>query len=154
MKRFSFAGCPRPGRLRRRDNPPARREGRRRASGVSVLEILLSVSVLGLSVGALLTGFSSVLRTQSKVEDYVRARHLAASQLANLRLGDVAALSVESELGERFPDPFSEYRWKARVSPSRANPRLLLVYLSVSRSAGDRSEGSPLFSVHTLLVAR
>ena len=103
-------------------------------AGVTLLEILIAVSILGICFSALFSGFSTALRSTDRIDRYGRAVEFATSKLnellvdPTLRAGEVRAGTTASGL-----------RWRARTevaderpgSPDQS-PQLLHVVLEVS----------------------
>jgi general secretion pathway protein I len=57
-----------------------------RSAGVSLLEVLIAVSLLGLSFGAIFPGLSSALRTSDLLDGYGRCVEYATAKLNDLAL--------------------------------------------------------------------
>jgi prepilin-type N-terminal cleavage/methylation domain-containing protein len=53
-------------------------------TGVSLMEILIAVSILGISFTALFSSFSAALRTTDRIDQYSRAVEFATSKLNDL----------------------------------------------------------------------
>jgi type II secretory pathway pseudopilin PulG len=124
-----------------------------RQLGVSLLEVLLSVSIIGVAMGFLLKGISTDVRTQSRIHERARVQRLAESQLAKLRLGAGQSGGQESELEAKFPAPNECFRWHAKtVSPS-GDGLFRLVQLSVTAETDGR-EPRMVYSIQTLFHAQ
>lgn len=82
-------------------------------AGVALLEVLLSVSILSLGMGAAFESLSTSARTQSRLEERAVARLLAERQLAECSLQ--GALSGDGESSGRFDKPYEMYSWSLRT---------------------------------------
>ncbi len=87
----------------------------RRNTGFTLLEVLVAFSILTLSLGVLLTLFSTGLRNTAIAHDYSRAITLAESRLASIGVSEPLQPG-ESE--GRFDD---HYRWYAEITPHVGN---------------------------------
>src|SRR5579863_2270604 len=117
--------------------------GRTEPAGMSLLEILIAVSILGICFSALFSGFSAALRATVRLRQYNRAVEFASEELnelvadPTLRGGDVRAGVAASGL-----------RWRAvtevadqRPGPSTDRPiELVHVVLEVSWQEGTGTE--------------
>lgn len=104
-------------------------------AGVSLLEILIAVSILGICFSALFSGFSAALRATDRVDHYSRAVEFSNNLLnelmadPTLRGGDVRAGSTASGLRWRAVTEVSD----TRPGPSSDRPiELIHVVLEVS----------------------
>lgn len=82
----------------------------RYASGVTLLEVLVAFSILGVSLVLIFSIFSSGLRTASQGEDYTRATALAESKLATMTVTE----RLQDGVGEGVFD--DRYRWRTTVA--------------------------------------
>lgn len=78
--------------------------------GFSLLEVLVAFAILAISLGALLTFYSSGLHSVAVAREYNRAVIMAESKLAELEAQPI--LPVGSREGA-FDD---QYRWHAEIS--------------------------------------
>lgn len=122
------------------------RVDRTRTIGIALLEVLLSVSIIGIGMGALLRTISVGTRTQSHVEARALALRLAETKLLELRLSGHG--SQRQEVEGQFESPYDGYGWSARIQPSGGEEPFTLVRLSIwSRETGQRRT---LITVQTL----
>jgi len=88
---------------------PGRRQ--RREAGMSLLEVLIAVSLLGISFVAIFSGLSAALRTTGRLDLFDRANEFATQKLNELFL--------DPSLGSdqlRFGTSPSGIEWEARTS--------------------------------------
>lgn len=105
-------------------------------AGMALMEVLLSMSIVGIAMAALLNTASVALRTQSKVEERDVVERLAELQLLAVRTGRVPRQPGESQ--GQFAEPFSQYSWSCRIVPSQAEDPFLLVTLDIHKGEGRR----------------
>lgn len=133
-----------------RNNTIERGKSRSDEAGVTLLEILIAVSILGICFSALFSSFSTALRTTDRVGRYTQAIEFAHAKLDELL--------VDPTLGagdQRAGTTASGLRWQAvtevvdhRPGAGPDNPiQLLRIVLRVSWPAPT---GSQSFVVQTL----
>ncbi len=116
----------------------------RRESGVSLLEVLIAVTILGLSFAAIFSGFSAALRTTDALAGHNRLIEYAERKL------DEIGLDPTLEPGQdRFGVSNSGIRWRATTQladerpSSNPNRPVQLIRISLEASwttrAGKRS---------------
>lgn len=102
-----------------REQTTRRRAGRAQA-GVSLLEVLIAVTILGLSFTAMFAGFSTALRTTGRLDHYNQVVAFANSKLnevvAEGKLAPGQELSGVSERG---------WHWRARAELAEQRPGLI-----------------------------
>jgi prepilin-type N-terminal cleavage/methylation domain-containing protein len=121
-----------------------------RDSGVTLLEILIAVSLLGIGFTAIFSGFSTGLRTIGRVDHYAHVTDFAVNKLNELvvdpRLGPGQELSGVSDSG-------LSWRAKTELADQRPGPgpdqpiQLMRVELEVSWKT---SKGLQSFALQTL----
>lgn len=118
-------------------------------AGVSLLEILIAVSILGICFSALFSGFSAALRTTDRVGQYSRAVEFATNKLNEL-LADPTLRAGEVRTGTAG----SGLRWRVRAEAVDQRPglpdqpiQLLHVVLEVSWQTRLGSQGFVLQSL-------
>ena len=119
-------------------------------AGVSLLEVLIAISLLGISFGAIFPGFSEGLRTTGRLADYQQEIEFANTKLNELAL-DPTIVAGE----ERSGDSPSGVRWKMTAELMEARPlsdpdrpaQLLRINLEVTPAGKARAPG---FALQTL----
>ena len=119
-------------------------------AGVSLLEVLIAISILGIGFTAIFSGLSSALRTVDRVDHYAQVTEFAANKLNELaidsRLEPGQALSGTSDSG---------LSWRARTELVDQRPgvsenqpvQLVRVEIQVS---WETSKGSQSYALQTL----
>lgn len=117
--------------------------------GVALIEMLLSVTIIGIGLGVSFRTLSLGLGTQSRLETRMTGRRLAEQKLIELR--GTPGAGQQGELTGSFPEPYSEYGWSATASSSsnEVNPFQLLE-LKVWRG----KETHYVYSSHNLILPR
>lgn len=119
-------------------------------AGVSLLEVLIAISILGISFTAIFSGLSSALRTVERVDHYTLVTNFAANKLNEI------AINSRLEPGQVFSGTSdSGLNWRARteVVDQRPGPgadrpiQLVRVEVQVS---WETSKGSQSFALQTL----
>jgi prepilin-type N-terminal cleavage/methylation domain-containing protein len=117
---------------------------RRGEDGVSLLEVLIAISLLGISFATIFSGLSAALRTTDRLDRFDRANDFAASKLSELFLDpSLAAGQVRSGVSP------SGIGWQARTQLVDTRPladpkkpaQLVRIILEVSwrTSSGPQS---------------
>jgi len=121
-----------------------------REAGVSLLEILIAISILGIGFTAIFSGLSSALRTVDRVDHYTLVTNFAANKLNEV------AIDSRLEPGEVFSGiSDSGLTWRARTDlvdqrpgPGADRPiQLVRVEVQVS---WETSKGFQSFALQTL----
>jgi len=134
---------------------PARifRRTRRDEAGISLLEILIAVSILGICFAALFPGFSTALRTAARIQESARVVALATEKLnelevdPNLRAGQSLSGLTSSGL-----------RWEANTElahpgpGSSSNNSIQLVRIAVEVD-WQSANGPQRFALETLKLS-
>lgn len=119
-------------------------------AGVSLLEVLIAISILGISFMAIFSGLSSALRTVERVDHYTLVTNFAANKLNEVamdsKLEPGQVLSGVSDFG---------LNWQARTELIDQRPgasadlpvQLVRVEVQVS---WETSKGSQSFALQTL----
>jgi len=120
---------------------------RRAALGFSLLELLVAISILGLSLGALLRSSTTATRNVATDERYVYAVELSRSLLAQYSFVPAEGLALAGETSGGF-------RWNVEASPrSRREPSAIAagalqdIRVAVSWQDGSRERSVELASV-------
>lgn len=111
-------------------------------AGVTLLEVLIAISLLGICFAALFSVFSTALRSTVELRQYDRAAECATNQLNALAL-DPALQPNQARLG----DCPMGLRWKAETrlvdrrpgAGSQDSVQLMEVVLNVSWDSGRRA---------------
>lgn len=88
-------------------------------SGFVLMEALVALAIVGVMAVALLGATSTQLRTAGKAATLLTARSLAEERMAVLRSLEYDGLSAppDSILAGTFGDPFTDYSWRAEITP-------------------------------------
>ena len=129
-------------RIRSRQQNPYRA-----TRGVALLEVLLSVIIIGIGFGASFKMISSATRTQSRIEQKALVRRLAESELVRLRL--TGGLSQPGVTEGRFVAGEVDYSWRARIQGGPGNSPFNLVDFVVFRG----QDKDRVYSIQTLSLA-
>jgi len=127
-----------------------RRGGPIAPAGVSLLEVLIAISLLGISFGAIFPGLSEGLRTTARLADYQQEIGFATGKLDEFVL-DPTVVAGE----ERSGDSPSGIHWKMTAELVESRPlhdpdrpaQLLRINLEVM---GAGKTGAPRFALQTL----
>lgn len=119
----------------------------KKISGMTLLEVMITVLVLSIGLVGMLRVFSIALQAQSRIDDYRDAAMLADSKISELIIQRyINAGSLEGV----FEEPFSDARYRIEVEPWQDAPALQEVSLTLLLGG----ETSPVsFDVKTLLFA-
>ena len=126
------------------------RHGGPREAGVSLLEVLIAISLLGISFATIFSGLSAALRTTDRLDRFDRANDFAARKLSELIL-DPSLAAGEVRSG----DSPSGIGWQAttvlvdRRPLANSGKPTQLVRITLEVSWGTRS-GRQSFSLETL----
>jgi type II secretory pathway pseudopilin PulG len=107
--------CPRGSASDRR----ARDDTRRRRSGISLLEAVAAVAIVGLTAVGALESVGGDMRTAEKAKRAAEAEALATSRLDFMDLLNDRELQALPDTVEKgtFPAPLHEYSWKTTSTP-------------------------------------
>lgn len=111
-----------------------RREGRTlRAgpAGIALVEVLVSLSIIGIGLGSLLRTTSVCVRSQARAEDRGVARRLAEAKAIDAREALAKGGTIPTE--GSFAAPHTAYEWTAVVEPPRGDMPFSLLTVGVSR---------------------
>ena len=112
---------------------------RNKASGFSLIEVLVAFTILTVSVGALLVAFSGGVRNTVMTRDYTQAVIIAESRLAETGITHRLSQEEESEGSD------GDFSWKKVIRPLDKEPfgpwQLYEVSVSVTWKTlnGDRT---------------
>lgn len=98
----------------------SRRRAARAQAGVSLLEVLIAITILGLSFTAMFSGFSTALRTTGRLDHYNQV-----VAFANSKLNEVMA-EAEMVPGQELSGVSQNgWRWRARAELVEERPGLI-----------------------------
>ncbi len=121
-------------------------------AGVSLLEVLIAVSLLGFGFTAIFSGFSTALRTVGRVDHYARVTDFAVSKLNELvvdpRLEPGQELSGISDSGLTWHARMELVDQRPGVSPDQP-VQLMRVEVHVF---WNTTKGSQSFALQTLKI--
>ena len=91
----------------------------RPTAGVTILEAIVAVTIIGVTAVASLAAFGSQLRAGARAQVALEAEALAEEQVARIRLLPTSSLQVlpDSLRSGTFPVPFERYQWTSTVEP-------------------------------------
>ncbi|MCI0434942.1 MAG: type II secretion system GspH family protein, partial [Gemmatimonadetes bacterium] len=132
-------------------------DARRGRPGFVLLEAVVALAIIGLVAVALLSTTGTQLRTTSKANALLTARSLAEDRLAALRfLGYDELQDVPDSLrAGRFPPPFDDFEWTARVDEMEDEYDLFgaeVIVTGRGESFPLRTLGSPGFDTKKWLM--
>lgn len=110
------------------------KRSRRRHRGFTLLEIMIALVVFAALAAAVMAAGQYALKQNARLEEQMCGAWIADNHLSELQLGAAPALGQE-HLSRHFDR--RDWSLSQTVSPA-ADPRLLKVELSVSRSGSDR----------------
>ncbi len=115
-------------------------------SGLTLVETLIAVSILGIGIAAALEMSARTLRTQAAAE-----RHLEGVALAEAKMNELATLPPDALLGYAETQSGElelnrrSYRWQARVQRDIASPALWNAAVRIEWRGGDYDLKTTLF---------
>jgi prepilin-type N-terminal cleavage/methylation domain-containing protein len=131
------------GRERKRGRSPSQ-------AGVSLLEVLVAISLLGLGFAAVFSGFSASLRTIGRVEHYARVMEFARNKLNEVlidpNIGPGEDLAGVSDPGLRWYVRTSVADERRGASEGQS-VQLIRIEIVVS---WDTAKGTQTFALQTL----
>jgi type II secretory pathway pseudopilin PulG len=115
--------------------------------GLSLLEAVAALAIVGATSAGMLAATGAGLRTAARAQHAIEAEALAMELYARLAVADDAVLRAlpDSLAGGRFPEPFTEYTWRASVRPQGEWMGLLTVVVEVQGPASGHRLSSALF---------
>jgi len=90
---------------------------KRGEAGISLLEVLMAVSLMGISFATIFSGLSAALRATDRLDRFDRANEFATRKLSELALD--SSLGPDQVLSGAFPSGVS---WQARTQLVEARP--------------------------------
>lgn len=117
--------------------------------GIALAEVLVSVSILSASFGALLWCIANSTRAQSGLAQREIGRLLAERQALVLRRQDLDG--QEGELSGEFGAPYEGYAWSARLESAADGTPFAVFGLTVTRKTAAGSV--PLYALRTIFHA-
>ena len=121
---------------------PAHRRVRRRARrGVSLLEAVAALAIVGVTSASVLTVAGAGVRTAERARRAHEATALAQETLARISLLDEASLLPlpDSLRVGTFAPPFADYDWDAAVRADASRPGLYTVDVTVQWEGGGQT---------------
>ena len=117
-----------------------------RRNGFVLMEALIALAIVGVMAVALLGATSMQLRTAGKAATLLTARSLAEERMAVLRSLEYEGLSdpPDSILAGTFGEPFTDYSWRAEITPVEDEYDLFTVAVLVTAHDDE-------FTLRTLL---
>lgn len=110
---------------------------RGRLAGIALLEVLISVAILGFGLGVVMRTLGGCMRVQSRIEQSETVRRLAEQQVIDLLLS--AEASQGGEMTGRFSQPFGAYSWRAISHvPAQEAPFVLLEFRVFREREGEQ----------------
>jgi len=101
-------------------------------AGSTLMEVMLTITIIAVGLNAILTGFSTCARLASQERRRTEARRLATSQLQALsQSGALARADAEGTFD-------NGYTWRSRVFASEAESPFTLVTLTILRRDVNR----------------
>ena len=132
---------------RQRPVPAAARRLTRPRRGLSLLEAVAALAIVGATSAGVLAATGAGLRTATRARHVVEADALATEVYARLSLAGDAALRAlpDSLAGGQFPSPFTDYAWRATVRPHGEWAGLMTVDIEVQWRDGAHRLSSALY---------
>lgn len=131
---------------------PVRKQGAKRQSGFSLLEVVVAFAILALTLGVLMQIFSRALSTTALSGEYSRAATLAEARLN--AVGNEIPLEVGSYSGE----PEDGFSWEVAIELYQSGevgwePTLDAYLVSATAFWGETGAGSRQVNLITLRLA-
>lgn len=126
------------------------RNPRRRQAGVSLLEILIAVSILGIAFTAVFASFSTALRTVARLDEHQQVVAFASSKLNEMLLDAALAPGLERS---GVSEAALHWRARAELAEERAGTvpeRPLQLLRVVVEVEWDSANGRQRFRLETL----
>lgn len=129
---------------------------RKNSPAFTLIEILVSIAILGVALIVLFELFSGSLKLAKSSEDYLKATLLAQKKMNDLRLVNFSMEETE-ESGEFEEDP--SYRWSVSSEPYetefRRDPKNLginKIEVTIAWDSGPREKKFSLARLHTPIL--
>ncbi len=106
--------------------------------GLTLIEVLLAVSILGMGITGVLRGFASSIVTLEVAQYNIDAVNLLKEKMADVEImvREKEEISPASERGA-FADPFEDFRWEWNIKPA-IEEDLYTLTLTVSSTFNPR----------------
>lgn len=114
-------------------------DGRRRRSGISLLEAVAAIAIVGLTAVSALESVGGDMRTAEKAKRATEAEALATSRLDFMDLLNDRELQALPDTVEKgtFPPPLSQYTWKTTSTPVSEQAGVYDVRITIEWPAGS-----------------
>ena len=124
-----------------------RRAGARARRGVSLLEAVAALAIVGATSASVLAVTGAGVRTAERARRALEATALAQEALARITLLSEASLRAlpDSVGAGTFATPFDEYAWQAAVRPDATIPGLYRVEVAVTWDGGTQPLNTALY---------
>ena len=135
--------------------PTAARTFRKRAaSGFTLLEVMVAVTVLGITLTSLLYGQAQAIRAQARTQNVTLAT-IKAMEVADQALMYRSDLPMAGESKEvEFQPPFDFLQGTLRVEQNEMVPGVLEVYITISWGESSEKKGAGRSDSGTVQGAR
>lgn len=128
----------------------------RARQGISLLEAVVAVAIVGMTAVGALESVGSGMRTAEKSKRAIEAEALASSRLEFMDLmtdRELQALPDSVESG-KFLAPLDEYSWKTTSTPSEEQAGIYDVRITVSWTTGSYTLKTYLYRQPPLATRR
>ena len=113
--------------------------------GLTLLEVLVSVTIAGVVFVVLLSGFGTNIKTTGTAEDYTTASFLARDIMTKLELQkEIKAGKEQGDFGKDFPN----YRWSTEIEKDTTLPYYRVTAKVIFTRGGNERD----LSVKTILL--
>lgn len=119
-------------------HPRMRRRGRR--SGLTLVEVLIAITILGVGIAVLVASTARGLAVARKAKYFETARHLLAVVELEEPIVDLLEV-VDTEQSGEFESPYQDYRWTRTAELVETNPD--------PSSTVQADDGSGLYKITT-----
>jgi type II secretory pathway pseudopilin PulG len=114
-------------------------DNERMRSGISLLEAVVAVAIVGMTSVAALEAVGSDLRTAERARRAVEVEQLATSRLEFMNLLTDQELQAlpDSVSSGTFPKPLDEYSWKTTSAPLADQAGVYAIHVTVDWPSGS-----------------
>lgn len=134
----------------------SRSRGRAPRAGISLLEAVVAVAIVGMTAISALESVGGGMRTAEHAKRAMEAEALASSRLEFFDLMTDRELQSlpDSVASGKFPEPLDEYEWKATSAPLAEQAGVYDVRVIVTGPAGSYTLKSYQYRVPPLVSRR